>query len=99
MLRLPREVAPLFRDWLKTHRPLRAGHVMSLIRQMHGGRDYDATYGVRQRGRGHIADLVAARFAIACRKHGLESEAPPLDASRFRPPRTAAPQLDLFSCR
>jgi DNA repair photolyase len=96
MLRLPREVAPLFRDWLATHHPLRARHVMSIVQQVHGGRDYDATFGVRQRGRGGIAELVAKRFAIACRRLGLDEDREPLDTSRFRVPRAASPQLDLF---
>ncbi|GIK87498.1 MAG: PA0069 family radical SAM protein [Burkholderiales bacterium] len=96
MLRLPREVAPLFRDWLHVHRPLRAAHVMSLVRQVHGGRDYDATFGVRQRGRGEIAQLVARRFAIACRRLRLDGERAALDTSRFRPPRSRGGQLDLF---
>jgi len=96
MLRLPREVAPLFRDWLDVHRPLRAAHVMSLVRQVHGGRDYDATFGVRQRGRGEIAQLVARRFAIACRRLRLDGERAALDTSRFRPPRSRGGQLDLF---
>ncbi len=96
MLRLPREVAPLFRDWLDVHRPLRAAHVMSLVRQVHGGRDYDATFGLRQRGRGEIAQLVARRFAIACRRLRLDGERAALDTSRFRPPRSRGGQLDLF---
>jgi DNA repair photolyase len=97
MLRLPREVAPLFRDWLDTHQPLRAKHVMSLLQHVHGGRDYDATFGTRQRGRGAFADLVARRFALACRRLGLnEDHAARLDTSRFRPPRAVTPQLELF---
>ncbi|HEX4882957.1 MAG TPA: PA0069 family radical SAM protein [Casimicrobiaceae bacterium] len=96
MLRLPLEVAPLFRDWLDTHHPLRANHVMSIVRQVHGGRDYDSTFGVRQRGRGEIADLIAKRFAIACRRLGLNEDRDALDGSHFRPPRAPSPQLDLF---
>jgi DNA repair photolyase len=96
MLRLPREVAPLFRDWLAVHHPLRAAHVMSLVQQVHGGRDYDATFGTRQRGRGGIAELVAKRFDIACKRLALNEERAPLDTSRFRAPRPASPQLDLF---
>ena len=97
MLRLPREVAPLFRGWLDVHHPLRAKHVMSLVQQVHGGRDYDATFGTRQRGRGVFADLIAQRFAVACERLGLNQDrAPPLDTSRFRPPQPATAQLDLF---
>jgi DNA repair photolyase len=96
ILRLPLEVAPLFRDWLDAHYPLRAQHVMSVVRQIHGGRDYDATFGRRQRGSGVYADLIAKRFAIACKRFGLNEERGALDTSRFRPPRGASPQLDLF---
>jgi DNA repair photolyase len=96
MLRLPRDVAPLFRDWLEVHRPLRATHVMSLMRQLHGGRDYDATFGTRQRGRGAFAELIAQRFDLACRRLGLDEDLPAPDTSRFRPPRPATAQLELF---
>ncbi|MDH5286246.1 MAG: PA0069 family radical SAM protein [Betaproteobacteria bacterium] len=96
MLRLPREVAPLFRDWLEVHRPLRAAHVMSLMRQLHGGRDYDATFGTRQRGRGAFAELIAKRFDLACRRLGLDEDLPALDSSRFRPPHRTSAQLELF---
>ena len=92
LLRLPLEVAPLFREWLDAHYPLRAGHVMSLVRQMRGGRDYDSTFGTRMRGSGEFADLIARRFAIACRRLGLNRtrrEHDGLDVSRFRPPTDA----------
>jgi DNA repair photolyase len=102
LLRLPLEVAPLFRDWLDAHYPLRAGHVMSLVRQMRGGRDYDATFGTRMRGNGEFADLIARRFAIACRRLGLNRgrrEHDGLDTSRFRPPTDddASRQGELFA--
>jgi DNA repair photolyase len=96
LLRLPHEVAPLFKDWLATHYPLKADHVMSLVRQMRGGRDYESGFGVRQTGRGTFAELVARRFERACERLGLDRRGrEPLDTSRFRPPRTG-PQLDLF---
>ena len=95
LLRLPHEVAPLFKDWLATHYPLKAAHVMSLVRQMRGGKDYDSTFGLRQRGTGTFADLIEKRFEIACERLGLNGEREPLDTTRFRPPRTA-PQLNLF---
>jgi DNA repair photolyase len=96
ILRLPLEVAPLFRDWLDAHYPLRARHVMSVVRQIHGGRDYDSTFGKRQRGSGVYADLIEKRFAIACKRFGLNEEREPLDTSKFKPPRADTPQLDLF---
>src|SRR5690348_2227889 len=102
LLRLPLEVAPLVREWLDVHYPLRAGHIMSLVRQMRGGRDYDSTFGTRMRGSGEFADLIARRFAIACRRFGLDlsrREHVDLDVSRFRPPRSddAARQGELFA--
>ena len=96
ILRLPLEVAPLFRDWLATHHPLRAQHVMSLVRQIHGGRDYDATFGKRQTGAGVYAQLIGRRFEVACRRFGLNQDREPLDTTKFRAPRDQTPQLDLF---
>lgn len=85
LLRLPREVAPLFREWLQTHLPLRAERVMSLLRQARGGQDYDSRYGHRMRGQGPYAELLAQRFRAACRRSGLDHrERTPLDCSRFR---------------
>ena len=99
MLRLPREVKELFRDWLAQHYPLRAGHVMSLVQQIRGGRDNDPNFGSRMRGEGQFAELIARRFEVACRRLGLNADrAFGLDTTRFRPPRSAAvaAQLDLF---
>jgi DNA repair photolyase len=100
LLRLPHEVAPLFKAWLATHVPMKAEHVMSLVRQMRDGRDYQSAFGVRQRGTGLFADLIAQRFAAACRRLGLGADdRGALDASRFRPPappRADDAQLDLF---
>ncbi len=96
VLRLPLEVAPLFKDWLATHHPLKAEHVMSLVRQMRGGKDYESGFGVRQTGTGNFAALIAKRFELACARLGLNRRGrEPLDTSRFRAPRDA-PQLDLF---
>ena len=87
-LRLPHEVRDIFVEWLDTHMPERAGHVMSLVRQAGGGRDYDNRFGVRQRGQGPYADLIRNRFRAACRKHGLEAGKyrDRLDCSQFRRP-------------
>jgi DNA repair photolyase len=87
LLRLPHEVAPLFKEWLGTHHPLKAGHVISLVRQMSGGKDYDARFGARQRGSGEFAELLAQRFRLACRRLGFGEGRTPLDSTRFRPPR------------
>ena len=88
LVRLPREVAPLFRDWLDVHYPLRAAHVMSLIQQMRGGRDYDSTFGSRMRGEGEFAALFGKRFDIACRRLGFNRGRAHtgLDTTRFTPP-------------
>jgi DNA repair photolyase len=95
LLRLPREVAPLFREWLDRHYPERAGHVMSLLQQARGGRDNDPRFGNRMRGEGAWAGLLAARFALACRKLGLGTgRSPELTTALFRPPRLGG-QLEL----
>jgi DNA repair photolyase len=96
LLRLPHEVAPLFKEWLATHYPLKAEHVVSLVRQMRGGKDYDSTFGIRQRGTGNFAELIGKRFALACERLGLNAgRRGGLDTSRFRPPRSG-PQRALF---
>jgi DNA repair photolyase len=94
LLRLPHELKDLFRAWLDTHYPNKAGHVRSVLRDMRGGRDYDSRYGVRMRGTGEYAGLIAQRFELTERKLGF-GDFPPLDCSQFIPPRST-PQLDLF---
>lgn len=97
LLRLPLEVAPLFEDWLRQHYPLRADHVLSLIRQCRGGKLYQSAFGERMRGRGVFADLLAARWRKACHRLGLNQEESVLDCSHFKPPREEKPQLLLWS--
>ena len=97
MLRLPLEVAPLFRAWLDAHHPLRAAHVMSVLQQVRGGRDYVAQFGTRMRGTGLFADLIEKRFRLACRRLGLNRDRTPLDTSRFRPPAANPSQQELFA--
>jgi len=97
MLRLPLEVAPLFRAWLDAHYPLRAAHVMSLVQQLRGGRDYQSAFGTRMRGTGTYADLIERRFALAVKRFGLgEHRTAPFDTSRFRPPPSNPDQGRLF---
>ena len=97
LLRLPHEVAPLFRDWLQTHLPDRAAHVMSTVQQLRGGKDYDSRFGTRLRGEGVYADLLARRFALALKRHGFAGRRhPPFDVTRFVPPRAPSPQGELF---
>ena len=96
LLRLPHEVKILFREWLAEHYPERAKHVMSLINQSRGGKDYDAEFGVRMRGTGPFAELVRARFVLAARRLGFDpaSDRHELVTTLFRPPRST-PQLCL----
>jgi DNA repair photolyase len=107
MLRLPHEVAPLVREWLSVHEPLKAAHVMSRIHDLRGGRDNDPRFGSRMRGEGPFADLFRKRFEVAKRRHGLDREDPRfhLDTTRFRPPKPpesaaaqapGSPQQSLF---
>jgi len=103
LLRLPHEVAPLFRDWLQAHYPDRAAHVMSTIQQLRGGKDYDSRFGHRFSGQGVYADLLQRRFALAHRRAGFrEDRYSGLDTTKFRrperapAPRPPSPQGELF---
>ncbi|HEX7112599.1 MAG TPA: PA0069 family radical SAM protein [Mizugakiibacter sp.] len=98
ILRLPHELKDLFREWLDVHVPQRAAHVISLVRQLHGGRDYDPDFAARMRGQGPLAALIRRRFEVAAHRLGYaRTREIVLDASRFRPPAAAAgPQLALF---
>ena len=95
LLRLPHELKQIWREWLQLHYPERAQHVMSLVQQMRGGKDYDSGFGTRMRGEGPFADLIAMRFAKAHKRLGF-GRLPPLDSSRFVAPRKASPQGQLF---
>jgi DNA repair photolyase len=86
LLRLPLEVKDLFQDWLRDVYPDRAGKVLAQVRAMRGGRDYDPSWGQRQRGQGPYAQLIAQRFAAACRRLGLNQARAVLDPSQFRRP-------------
>lgn len=94
MLRLPHEVSDLFKDWLERHYPLKAQHVMARVRDMRGGRDNDPDFGSRMRGEGRYAELIAQRFAVACRRLGLDrGNRYALDASKFSRPQSSQPCL------
>ena len=95
LLRLPHELKAIFRDWLAQRYPERAEHVMSIIRQMHGGKDYDATFGKRMRGEGPFAQLLQRRFSLAYTRLGF-GRLPPLRCDLFRPPVQPSPQGVLF---
>ena len=86
ILRLPWEVNPLFQDWLSRHFPDRAERVMARMREMRGGKDYDADFSQRMRGRGVWAELIAQRFDKACARAGLNRSRTELDLTRFRVP-------------
>ncbi|HEY1611753.1 MAG TPA: PA0069 family radical SAM protein [Paraburkholderia sp.] len=103
VLRLPWEVAPLFRGWLAAHFPDRADRVMSRVRDMRGGKDYDSSFAQRMKGTGLWADLLKQRFRKAVRRLGLnERRYGILDMSQFSHGKPAAgrkppdPQMDLF---
>ncbi len=95
-LRLPREVAPLFREWLEEAFPDRAKRIMARVRELHGGKDYDPTWGTRQRGTGIGADLMAHRFAIATKRLGMAAREHPLRTDLFKRPERLGDQLSLF---
>jgi DNA repair photolyase len=97
LVRLPYEINDLFRDWLTEHFPDRAAHVMSLIRDMRGGRDYNSKFGERMRGTGPIAELLRGRFKMACKRLGLNSGSRemPDRTQLFRPPVMPGSQLSL----
>ncbi|MFN3946171.1 MAG: PA0069 family radical SAM protein [Allosphingosinicella sp.] len=93
-VRLPHEVAPLFRAWLDEHFPDRADKVMNTIRAMRGGKDNDPNWFTRMRGLGPWAELLRVRFEVAARKHGLDRKRRPLRTDLFQPPQ--GPQLRLL---
>ncbi len=95
-LRLPMEIKDLFREWLETDHPDRARRVMSLVRQMRGGKDYDAQWGSRMKGEGPIGELMSARFKAAQKRYALNQRGGELDMSQFRRPPKAGDQIDLF---
>lgn len=95
MLRLPHEVAPLFREWLNVHFPDRASKVMGVVQSVRGGKDNDAQFFTRMKPNGIWADLLRTRFRVACRKHGIGKAKIDLDCSQFKKPSPHG-QLDLF---
>ncbi|MBX3608542.1 MAG: PA0069 family radical SAM protein [Hydrogenophaga sp.] len=95
VIRLPWELAPMFRQWLMQHCPDRAGRVMARIQDMRGGRDYDSDFGTRMKGTGPWADLLRQRFTKACARLGYETTRRTMDNSRFNPQALSA-QAQLF---
>ncbi|HWJ75242.1 MAG TPA: PA0069 family radical SAM protein [Kaistia sp.] len=96
LLRLPLEVSELFREWLLRHYPDRYRHVLSVLRSMRGGKDYDATFGKRQKGEGPYAWQIGRRFEIATKRLGLNRRNLKLRTDLFSPPAKAESQLSLF---
>ena len=97
VLRLPLEIKDLFREWLQAERPDRAARVMSLVRQMRGGKDYDPDWVQRMKGSGPVADLIRQRYRRTCTALELVTERAPLRTDLFRPPPKAGDQRDLFA--
>ena len=96
LLRLPLELKDLFEEWLGEHYPLRAKHVLSLVRETRGGKLYDATFGRRMRGEGPYAQLIERRVATAKRRFGLGGARRPLRTDLFVPPDPDDRQLRLL---
>jgi DNA repair photolyase len=96
LLRLPLELKDLFREWLIENFPDRYRHVINLIRETRGGKDYDSTFGKRMTGSGPIAWMIGRRFEIACERLGFNLTSVKTTTAHFRPPRPSAQQLALF---
>src|SRR5689334_8160132 len=96
LLRLPLELKDLFREWLIENFPDRYRHVINLIRETRGGKDYDSTWGKRQTGSGPIAWMIGRRFEVACERLGFNLTSVKTTTEHFKPPRPSAEQLDLF---
>ena len=96
-LRLPLEIGDLFTEWLETHVPDRAKHVLSIMKSMRGGKMYDSSWGLRQRGTGPYAHLLAQRFRLATKRLGMNVSRTPLDTTKFHRPAKVSDQLSLFA--
>jgi DNA repair photolyase len=96
LLRLPLEIKDLFREWLREEFPGRAERVISLLQSMHGGRDYIAEFGIRQRGTGPYASQIATRFKLAKKRLGLGQDRSPLRTDLFTKPNSGGEQLALL---
>ncbi len=96
LLRLPLTVAPVFREWLEREQPGRAKKVLDRLREVRGGRLNDPDFGSRMTGTGELAGRIADLFRLFHKRHGLDGGLPPLDSSKFRPPRPKSGQLRLF---
>lgn len=96
VLRLPLEISDLFQEWLVEHAPNRAKRVMSLVRSMSGGKDYDAGWGERMRGQGPYAWQIGRRFELATKRLGLNAKSFDLRKDLFEPPVLPGQQMSLL---
>jgi len=96
ILRLPLEVRDLFKEWLMANYPDRYRHVLKLIRDMRGGKDYDSSWGQRFTGGGPYAWMIGRRFEAHCTRLGLNLERRSLATEHFRKPVKGSEQLSLF---
>ena len=96
VLRLPREVGPLFRAWVEETYPNRARKIMARVQELHGGKDYDPTFGKRMTGEGKWAELMQQRFKLACKRLGLDRKLPALRTDLFKVPIDVGDQLSLL---
>ena len=96
LLRLPLELKELFREWLGTEFPDRAQRVINILRSMHGGKDYVAAFGIRQRGQGPYAEQIGARFRLAARRLGINERRLGLRTDLFQRPVPRGGQLSLL---
>jgi DNA repair photolyase len=97
MLKMPFEIKDLFREWLREHFPDKEKHVISLVRDIHGGKDYDSTWGLRQTGTGPYAWSIGRRFELACNRLGLNARSYRLTTALFKKPVLRGDQMDLFA--
>jgi DNA repair photolyase len=96
LLRMPLEIKELFREWLATEFPARADHVIHLMQSMHGGRDYTAEFGLRQRGSGPYAEQIGLRFRLAAKRLGLNESRESLRTDLFVRPVLKGQQMSFF---
>ena len=96
LLRLPLELKELFREWLTTEFPDRAARVINILRSMHGGKDYVAQFGLRQKGSGPYAEQIGLRFRLATKRLGLNERHLALRTDLFRHPVASGTQLPLL---
>jgi DNA repair photolyase len=96
LLRLPLELKQIFREWLESEYPDLASRVIHILQSMHGGRDYEAEFGLRQRGRGPYAEQIALRFRLALKRLRMNEDREPLRTDLFARPVLKGQQMSFF---